>query len=609
MMRSKIKIAVCLIVMILAAIMFISCERASSPNGDAESENVGGTAADSENGGSGEGSGGTNGGTNGGANGGTNGGSSGLPEGEEQKMMTLVKNSQTQYKVVGGSFDSQETLLINSAAVKLSQKTGANFQKVSDSTSESAFEIVIGRAKREISQNVYSELHYSEYCAIASNGKICIAYYETDGLKKALNLFLEKVTEADDGSWEIPENLNLKGSLSSVSESVPKSADGDAALTNVMSCGAGNRMATFEDYSEADVTKYLILLQSSGFSRYSSNEISGNKFYVYTKGNCQVTLYWYPSMGIFKIIYGTKGYLPANEKGTVASVCTPSITQLARLAADESAPNGAPGMGYVIQLSDGRYIIIDGGPVDVHKKDVDALYDFLVANKPASMSKPVIAAWFITHAHIDHTELTSEFLYTYAEQVEIETFAHQFPDFSAISMTEKVSDLQDCESLFKAAVFNCARETDTLILHTGQSFWIGDANIEILFTPENHAPANFPTGNHTSIAFRIKLGNKTIMILGDSEVSNCKFMSDAYGSYLKSDILQVTHHGVNGGYLELYRAINPATCFWAIDEYRFNNHTQIRGSSAWDYNKWILDDSNGVRTHYHASQTTKINLT
>ena len=98
------------------------------------------------------------------------------------------------------------------------------------------------------------------------------------------------------------------------------------------------------------------------------------------------------------------------------------------------------------------------------------------------------------------------------------------------------------------------------------------------------------------------------MVLGDCEKKLCQFMADVYGAALKSDILQVSHHGVNGACIDLYQAVDPDICFWPIDEFRFFNHVQIRGEKAWDFNRWILDDSIKKRAHYHSSADTVLKI-
>jgi len=55
------------------------------------------------------------------------------------------------------------------------------------------------------------------------------------------------------------------------------------------------------------------------------------------------------------------------------------------------------GNSFVIQLKNGHYIVNDGGTTN----DIQYLLDYLKAYAPNG-EKPVVEAWFITHAHGDH---------------------------------------------------------------------------------------------------------------------------------------------------------------------------------------------------------------
>ena len=71
------------------------------------------------------------------------------------------------------------------------------------------------------------------------------------------------------------------------------------------------------------------------------------------------------------------------------------------------------GMSYVVQLNDGRFILIDGGEnFDV---DGERLYRYLVDK--SQDENPVIACWLFTHGHKDHIFLAAEFMEVYKEKI------------------------------------------------------------------------------------------------------------------------------------------------------------------------------------------------
>ena len=81
-------------------------------------------------------------------------------------------------------------------------------------------------------------------------------------------------------------------------------------------------------------------------------------------------------------------------------------------------------------------------------------------------------------------------------------------------------------------------------VHTGQLIDFGDATVEILYTMEDLMPAELPNINDSSMAIRLKMGGSSFMILGDTCYRSGPIMHDMWGDYLKSDIVQVAHHGL-----------------------------------------------------------------
>lgn len=379
---------------------------------------------------------------------------------------------------------------------------------------------------------------------------------------------------------------------------------GEAAVTE----GDGYCVATFAEAERDPGNAYKAFLLRNGFAQEAEKAVTGNQFSIYANACVRVHTSWYPSKRLFKAVFEQKGYAPMQEKPHTDAVCTPQIVQLGRRGASERLPNGAPGMSYVLQTASGGFIIIDGGPMDQNREDEKQLLEFLLQNKPAKDEKPRILAWFITHAHHDHIHLAVDFLKDHADKIVLDTVAYNFPLFSRISIThEDASKMGDWAEAFKEQVAHDSH-TNTLLLHTGQRFWLEDATVDVVYTADDFAPEIFPWGNHTCCAFRVTFGGKTFLVLGDCEKKLCQFMADVYGAALKSDILQVSHHGVNGACIDLYQAVDPDICFWPIDEFRFFNHVQIRGEKAWDFNRWILDDSIKKRAHYHSSADTVLKI-
>lgn len=582
----------------LMAVMLLSCGSANPPGKETTGSDTGyvsgdgsdsGTLAESE-----------------------TGADTGVETGETV-FLPLASGGKTGYRIISAVTSVDGNYTVRTFAERFRERTGAVLPvyhvSETDGLEETETEILIGNvSSRQESAEIYRELPYSAYRISIVGKKICVSFYSDYYLEKELNLLSEAIVKTDGGDYGISTDYSLFRDVCSVSASVPAFETENGSMLGANEGGNGNYEVTFTDVATGDWEAYCQKLQAAGFTPYQETELSGNRFGTYLSGKTQINVSFYPTKRLFKLVFGETGDLPALVANGGEAVCTPLIFQPGRKGADLSSPNGAPGMSYVLQLPDGRFILVDGGPGNA--EDEAALLAWLQEQMPAGSEKPVIAAWFITHAHGDHIQLAINFITRYHDDVEIEAIAYNFPDFQTVTITnENATGMGSLASSFRKLVRLYYPQAKTWVLHTGQRFFVGDAEIEVLYTQEDYAPAAFPWGNHTSCAFRVRLGGKSILFLGDCEKTLCQFMADVYGEELKSDMLQLSHHGYNGACLDLYRYIDPAVCFWASDEYRFLNDPRCLGTaSGYDFNAWIRNDSIRKREHYHSSTDTTIPL-
>ncbi|MBQ9116650.1 MAG: hypothetical protein IJY04_06465, partial [Clostridia bacterium] len=306
------------------------------------------------------------------------------------------------------------------------------------------------------------------------------------------------------------------------------------------------------------------------------------------------------------------GALPALEKPTLTANDTAKMS-IAQIGI------GGLGMSYVIQLKDYSFIVIDGGTSA--SENVQKLYDYMVEKTPSG-KKPTIACWVFTHADPDHIGAPQAFLTKYMEEVELESVVSNFPDCS-------VQDTSQDDQKIGAAIFALEnlikRFYDATVynVHTGQKLYFKGVEMEVLTTEEELYPVKAESYNWTSLMARFTFDNgKTFTMLGDAAEKTSKQLAATYGSYLKSDILQLAHHGLIGGDKELYRYIDPEICFWSTSKERFEGKYDTNkdgkvtaadvqhclGQGGCDYNAYIRDDSIRVRTHYHGGETFVVNV-
>lgn len=270
------------------------------------------------------------------------------------------------------------------------------------------------------------------------------------------------------------------------------------------------------------------------------------------------------------------------------------------------------GMSYIIQIKDASFILIDGGAY--HEEDAECLYELLRKNTPEGQ-KPVISMWMFSHPHFDHIGLATEFICQKAYDIEIKSFAYQFPDCEKINTMEDDIEMKKSIAVLENNMAEYHPKAVVYTLHSRQKYNFEGVEIEILWTGEDIYPYKALHYNDLSAAWRMTFdGGKTFLVLGDCFTYSCQQMEQAYGDYLKSDILQLTHHGLCGGDKKLYQRIDPEICFWAVEEERFMGIRQgdvvhhCLGEGNCDYNAWIRDENIRVRKHYHHSATTAIYL-
>ena len=83
---------------------------------------------------------------------------------------------------------------------------------------------------------------------------------------------------------------------------------------------------------------------------------------------------------------------------------------------------------------------------------------------------------------------------------------------------------------------------------------------------------NSDNGNDSSMVFKFTAidVNKSIIFLGDAfKYTSIELLENP--EVLKSDVVQMAHHGQNGVSKEVYEAINPDICCFNIPEWLYNN--------------------------------------
>ncbi len=225
--------------------------------------------------------------------------------------------------------------------------------------------------------------------------------------------------------------------------------------------------------------------------------------------------------------------------------------------------NPLNGMIYVVKLSDGRALIIDGGAEnDKNIKNIYSVLEKLGITKDEN-GRFILAAWIFTHAHGDHIGAATGFINEYWKNVSIEAFLYSFTEDASVigSSASGIGRLvNDIKAKYPKAL--------QIVPHANMKYYFGNATVSMLYNPEliysDLEPLSYY--NNSSLVFKIGVGESCALIMGDAANDACKVLSRSYSTDIfKSSILQITHHGLyteNKGHTwnfvkQIYNAASP----------------------------------------------------
>ena len=229
-------------------------------------------------------------------------------------------------------------------------------------------------------------------------------------------------------------------------------------------------------------------------------------------------------------------------------------------------------MGYVIQTPENKLLMIDGG----WPGDADYLMHLL---RKIGGKKPHVDAWFLTHPHSDHVTALYHILQERSDELSIGSLYHHYPARDLLVRGEpgcvKVWDAhQELRPQFKDIEY---------ILEEGQELQFDSVRFEVLYVSDPGFVRN--TSNNSSVVLKMTAEGKSVMFLGDLGVEGGeKLLAMHKAEKLKSDIVQMAHHGQSAVKMDVYDAIRPEICLWSAPKWLYYNNQGCRGydSGEWD---------------------------
>ena len=217
-------------------------------------------------------------------------------------------------------------------------------------------------------------------------------------------------------------------------------------------------------------------------------------------------------------------------------------------------------MGYLIKTPEGL-VAIDGG----NPGDTPLLRDLIRENGGH------VILWLLTHCHDDHYSAPAE-IFADPDGITVDRVCYHFPPYEWLHATEPAEPLD--------LIFDRIREKPELfcVVEAGEVLHAGGLEIKVLNDPMRFEEYSAPSPNKgssindTSLVFRILFPNgKIALFLGDLGLRAGNILAEDFGPYLKSDIVQMAHHGQNGADENVYRLIRPDVCLWTAPTWLYNN--------------------------------------
>ena len=346
--------------------------------------------------------------------------------------------------------------------------------------------------------------------------------------------------------------------VSAATISAPSKVSGTYALRD-SAFPHGNYVTCFMSVNSTEANSYASKMTTNGFTQIKKGSLGSCTYWHYTHANGVAFLVYDSSDSTLYVTVddrtNTSAYTPTSSYTKITD------TTLGIMSLDYSHGELGDGNGLcnIWILEDGSYLILDGG----YEYDSQRLYNFLKDNNKRPDGQIVIHAWYFTHGHGDHYGAFQKFTTEHANDVKL---------IQVIASAAHTDDPLNANLLAKLAYYPGAKLVRP---HTGETYQMPGLKMDILYTPEDLYvyKGTISAGNDSSIVSRVTVGGQTIMYTGDASTNACGKMINMYGSNLKSDFLQINHHGYGGGTTAFYQKVQAPYILWTSSQFGTERRT------------------------------------
>lgn len=319
------------------------------------------------------------------------------------------------------------------------------------------------------------------------------------------------------------------------------------SLKYVLDEGDNSTAYSYKNVSESNYIAYTKKLTSEGFCVKESRMLGKNTYKCFVNESEAVFTVYYPELFELCAVSEPLGNYFSLKK----SKCGDKKTVLIQPDLEDY------GISYILRLNNGDFVIIDGGWD--FEPDADKLMNEM--KNLCGNEKPHIAAWFITHPHIDHYRCFNVFCKKYKGKFTVDEIIYNFPAIDE-TIKEKFDDLNTLNEYENLLLFERTTEENKITkikAHTGQLFELANAKFTVLSSQDDIE--NPEDANEISLVLRLEAEGQIILFGGDCYFDKAR-IAERYGEYLKADLFSVPHHGFCGGDEKANEFISPDVCLF-----------------------------------------------
>ena len=440
-------------------------------------------------------------------------------------------------------------------------------------------EILVGLTNRAESLQVLGDLKYGEYAIRIVGEKIVIAAWDDASLTEACRVFADRIRQLGGaGQLTLPNDYAAQDTEFSPLLQLPHYGSADECV-QFIDLADECYLLYADDTDVAEFQAYFEVLENAGYTQFATRQMGDNLYATYVSDTKVINAAYTASKKDARIAIEDAYDLTLFTEQEYEKVCEPTVTLVGQeVKVGDSWVNNA--LCLVFRLEDGRFIVVDSGYSAFSVGQLDKALRSLHVNE----GKITIAAWIFTHAHSDHTGgFTSLTNTSYKNGIVVENFVHHFVS----DAQHNAIDGSGSGPKTRTAMLEYP-DANIIKAHTGQVIKAGGVEIEMLFTYADMEPEKLDEMNTTSLVFRVTAQDNSVMVLGDASNRSLRYLISTYGDYMKSDMVQIAHHGYNG-VAEAYSLIDADVILWPGGVDQFYGRQDYYRLMDWEFNKRALE--------------------